>query len=345
MPDSIAQRRWPRVVAVAAVAVILTACGDAETPDTASPQAVDRAQTATTAQFEATELQGALTRGSSTVVDDIHVEFNVVRATPDLVRRTMEPSAFEKWQPESGSVFIVSGAVHSGSLPSDPLMFRLDRNDQLLDAGRSESQTLSPHHRVTVLRFDTAFDPGPVALESQDGSIRLTWDAIGSASTDADEGPVSTPRHLEAGDPQLVQVKATDAGRGYEPDTIVLEAGRPAIIQFINPTDTERHFHIMDLAPERVEWLTPYGTTEVDGQTVPAQSDGPIPEPDALINADRLPFHVCDSDLGFCELATNVHFHAPPGTSDAVAFTPEQAGAFLVTDPSNSAFRAQVVVD
>lgn len=311
---------------------------------------------------EAAAMRRALTQGTSVASGGAYVNVDVLRATPEYILRTMPPVAYENWQPASGSVFIVAEAIHEGGvLPPEPLRIRLLDGDQFFEPERVESSLLHPHHRVTVVRFAQPFSGAAVTLVVGDGEDRLSWPPVqdaslnGSAASGAvsgsaaptltggpDEGAApASPDQSEA--LPVVVVEATAAG--YSPDTIELTSGQPVIIQFVNRTNEERHFHIIDLAPQDLYWLAPDGvTTTAEGDLVPVKMPGRVPDAEALRAAQRLEKHVCDSQYGICLLGENVHMHANPGEADALLFTPNDRGTFEIIDLLNEQYHGTVIV-
>jgi hypothetical protein len=129
---------------------------------------------------------------------------------------------------------------------------------------------------------------------------------------------------------QVVEVWVDE--HGFAPSTVEVEAGRPLILVFFNPTDREHHYHIIDLEPDELAWF------------MVVENELDMYDLEVLFAVERALDHICDAETGICRLGINVHMHANPKRFDAIMFTAPVAGSFTVEDPLHPSMRATFVV-
>lgn len=232
-------------------------------------------------------------------------------------------------------VFFLTENIHYGDLPDEVTAFRLYvDNAGPFDAVDVELTSADPHHRTHRLVFRASTSDGaqgdPIV---GDGTINLALSAVGGSrplvlSWNLDAEYLGVPQ-LNLGSAEVIRVTATT--EGFEPEAIELQAGRPVILVFDNPTTLEHHFHVDDLPiGDTMRWLV-----AVEGRDF---SD------DALRAAAQFDNHICDSEYGYCPTGAWVHLHANPGGEDAIAFIPQVAGRYTASCPIHPAMIAEVVV-
>ncbi|MBW6454431.1 MAG: hypothetical protein K0A98_00965 [Trueperaceae bacterium] len=232
-------------------------------------------------------------------------------------------------------VFLLTENIHYGDLPDAPTAFRLYVDDAgPYDAAEVELTNADPHHRTHRIVFRgaaTTDERGAPIVDGETGSLALS--AIGGErplvlSWSLSESYLGAPP-LNLASAEVIRVTATP--NGFAPAAIELEAGRPTILVFDNPTHLEHHFHVDDLPiGDTMRWLV-----AVEGRDF---------GDDALRAAAQFDSHICDSEYGYCPTGAWVHLHANPGGEDAIAFVPQVAGTYRVSCPIHPNMTAEVVV-
>jgi len=265
------------------------------------------------------EVQDQLSRSFSTSDGMGELTVTAAWATPGYFAAVL-PDQFEEWNPDTTMVFRIDETTHTESLPAWSLaaepVLTVNGVDYL--PTRVEAADAAEHHFATMIAFDvTPYQDGDVTLRFPGGD-ELVWDAASwFGLSDAE---------------RVITVVATDDG--FEPKEIEVAAGEPIVVVFQNESEVEHHFHVLDLDPENLRWVK-----VPDERRTLATYDR-----DVLETAERITGHICDSDTGICQLATNVHLHADPGTFDAVGFVAAQAGRYQVVCPLHPAMVATFVV-
>jgi plastocyanin len=230
-------------------------------------------------------------------------------------------------------VFFLTENVHDGDLPPEPTTFRLYVDGRRpLEAAEVHLVNADPHHRThrLVFRGATRSDGTLERLVEPETSL-LVLSAVGG------NRPLVLSWHLQEdyeGPPLLnlagadvIRIRATEAG--FEPASVEVVVGRPVIVVFQNDSEREHHFHVIDLPiGDTMRWLT----------SVPGFDGGD----DAYRAAAQFDDHICTGSI--CPTGAWVHLHADPGAHDAIAFVPQESGAFEVTCPLHPDMAARFVV-
>lgn len=265
------------------------------------------------------EVQDQLSRvvSVSDGMDDMTV--TVAWATPGYFAALL-PDQVDEWNPDTAMVFRVDETNHSESLPAWSVAAEavLRVNGVDYQPTRVESAQAAEHHFATMIAFDvTPYQDGDVTLRFPGGD-ELVWDAGSWFGVSDSE--------------RVITVVASDDG--FQPEQIEVAVGEPIVVVFQNESGVEHHFHVLGLDPENLRWVK-----VPDERRTLASYDRAV-----LDTAERITGHICDSDTGICQLATNVHLHADPGTFDAVGFIAAQAGRYQVVCPLHPEMVATFVV-
>ncbi|MCH8101840.1 MAG: sulfite exporter TauE/SafE family protein, partial [Chloroflexi bacterium] len=106
-------------------------------------------------------------------------EITATFATREYFLSSFPTGAVERYMPENQVVFVFSESTHTESLPDEPptLGLRIDGREYASDF--TERKVTSPHHRVTIIRFDTEPDAMDTAAKMElllpDGKT-VQWD-------------------------------------------------------------------------------------------------------------------------------------------------------------------------
>ena len=229
-------------------------------------------------------------------------------------------------------VFFLTENIHVGDLPDEITTFRL-YIDQAGPYEVSEVELLSPdpHHRTHRLVYRAPDDASATLVDDATESLALIakgGDRPLVLSWHVDDAYVAAP-NLNLSSADVLWVRANDDG--FDPGRIEVEVGRPVIVVFDNPTVDEHHFHVHSMPiGDTMRWLV----------SVDDESYGD----DALRAAAQMDSHICDSEAGYCPTGQWLHLHANPGGTDAVAFVPQELGAFHVACPIHESHAAMIHV-
>jgi cytochrome c-type biogenesis protein len=119
------------------------------------------------------------------------IEVNVTYATPEYFSRAFPPRLLDRYAPETAFVFVITESTHTNDLPDGLPAMTLNTSLGTQTPELLEERVTSPHHRVTIVRFDGASPKevgvGPVSLEFLEGqtfawALPIAYDRTGSLS-------------------------------------------------------------------------------------------------------------------------------------------------------------------
>ena len=130
-----------------------------------------------------------------------------------------------------------------------------------------------------------------------------------------------------------INVDINDAG--IQPASIYLPVGQSVLLVMRNRGDHEHHFHISELLPTDMLWLSKEGVVgDIDTAEHAEHNHG----------GDMVPYHICSPESGIICPSGAVHAHAEAGDMDVILFTPTNAGTFVAKDPLHPEIVGQVIV-
>lgn len=119
------------------------------------------------------------------------IEVNVTYAPPEYFTKAFPPRLLERYAPETAFVFVITESTHANDLPDGLPALTLNTSQGTQVPELVEERVTSPHHRVTIVRFDGASPKeagvGPVSLEFPEGqsfvwALPVAYDRTGSLS-------------------------------------------------------------------------------------------------------------------------------------------------------------------